>query len=291
MYVIAVLLLVIVLVVGDAIRGARGWLELGIFNFQPVEFAKIAIIVGLAQFFSRKREEIRELKTVIHSALFVVAPVGLALFQPDMGAAVILSCVWFGMLLSTAVQKKHIAGLVVLFALVGVASWHMILHDYQKQRIVTFIQPEADPQGSGYNVRQSIIAVGSGEVMGRGLGKGFQSHLRFLPERHTDFIFASFAEELGFVGAGVLVIVFGVLLIRLLFIAQQAVDNLGAYIVVGVVVLFAVQLFINIGMNIGIMPVTGITLPLLSYGGSSLVMTLFLLGLTQNVYKRSRGTA
>ncbi|HYD91505.1 MAG TPA: rod shape-determining protein RodA, partial [Flavobacterium sp.] len=287
-YATSVILLVAVLLFGADIRGARGWITLPGFSFQPVEFAKIALIIGLARFFSRKRGEIKDLKVLFHSAIFLVIPVLLAIAQPDMGSAIILCAIWFGMLLVTPVRKTHIVGLLIFLAILGVVGWQTFLHDYQKQRLITFVQPEADPQGSGYNVRQSVIAVGSGQFEGRGLGKGYQSHLRFLPERHTDFIFASFAEELGFIGSLLLIAVFGLLLWRLIGLAALAPDSLGMYLIVGVAVLIAVQLFINVGMNIGIMPVTGITLPLLSYGGSSLVSTLFLFGLVQNVYSKSR---
>src|SRR3989344_629495 len=270
-YVLAVVLLIAVLFIGGEVRGSNRWIPLGGFNLQPVEFAKIALILVLAKFFTKKRGEVRDAKVLTHSVVFMLILMVLVLLQPDLGSAIMLFAIWATLLIFTPVKKKHIAVLLVLLLLVGAAGWYGFLHDYQKDRILTFVNPEADPQGTGYNVRQSIIAVGSGEFLGRGLGRGFQSHLKFLPERHTDFIFASFAEELGFLGSSLLLVAFGLMFWRLILIARRSADSLGFYLVLGVAALIIIQVFINTAMNIGLMPVTGITLPLVSYGGSSLI--------------------
>src|SRR3989338_3238987 len=215
LYILALIFLLIVLFTQD-IRGSSRWISLGGINFQPVEFAKIALIVGLARFFSLKRGEVKSAKVLMHVIIFAAIPAILVGLQPDLGSAVLLMATAIGLLLVSPIRKFHVIFLVVFILAVGVSGWYGFLHDYQKERILTFINPAEDPQGSGYNVRQSIIAVGSGQFWGRGLGRGLQSHLRFLPERHTDFIFASFAEELGFIGSILLISVFGLLLWRLI---------------------------------------------------------------------------
>ncbi len=287
-YVLALLLLAYVLFFAAPIRGVQGWLSIAGFNFQPVELAKIALILILAKFFAMKKGEVKSGKVLLHSAILMILPVALVIGQPDLGSAVLLFAAWFCLLFFSPVRFSHIVILFLIFIMVASAGWYGFLADYQKERFLTFLDPGADPQGSGYNVRQSVIAVGSGQIWGRGLGKGFQSHLKFLPEKHTDFIFASFAEEMGFLGAFLLIVAFGILFWRIVRTALRSPDSLGMYLCLGVAALIAVQVFINIGMNIGLMPVTGITLPMVSYGGSSLIMTMFLLGLVQSVYRRSQ---
>jgi len=192
------------------------------------------------------------------------------------------------MLFFSRMNKKHLVIIFLLLAISSIFAWSYLLHDYQKDRIYVFLDPQRDPKGSGYNVIQSVIAVGSGGIYGRGVGRGLQSQLKFLPERQTDFIFASTAEELGFLGSAIILGLFTLLLFRIIRTAQNARDNFGMYLAIGVFFMFFWQILINIGMNIGVMPVTGIPLPLLSYGGSSLFMTFLSLGLVQSIVARQR---
>lgn len=286
-YILGIIFLVLVLFLARNIRGSARWIELGFFNFQPVEFFKVALIIALARFFAVKRHEVKSGRVLFHSMVLVFIPIILVGLQPDLGSAMVLLAIWFGMLLVTRIRKSQIFALVGILLMLGGVAWYGLLHDYQRERVTTFLNPQADPQGSGYNVRQSVIAVGSGQFFGRGLGRGYQSHLRFLPERHTDFIFASFSEELGFVGAGLLIAAFAFLVWRIIRISLNSADALGMYLAMGIALVLTFQIFINIGMNIGLMPVTGIPLPLMSYGGSSLLATMFLLGVVNSVYKRN----
>jgi rod shape determining protein RodA len=219
---------------------------------------------------------------------YAALPAALIFWEPDLGSALIVMAVWFGIMLISPLRKTYIVVfLVVALAFAGLA-WEFVFHDYQRQRVEVFLNPDKDPRGQGYNVRQAIIAVGSGEALGRGLGRGIQSQLKFLPERQTDFIFASAAEEIGFIGSGVLLFLFYLLLRRLMRIMKYARDDLAMYITGGILFLFMAQVLVNIGMNIGLLPVTGIPLPFLTYGGSSLLVTCIALGIVQNVARQSK---
>ncbi len=286
--VVGVLLLVAVLVFGSTVRGTTGWFVLGPFSLQPVELVKIIEVVVLAAFFAAKAKYIKQLKYLIASALGVALLVGLILLQPDFGSAVILGAVWLGLILVTGIRKAHLLAMMAGFAATLSVLWFAVFEEYQKNRIRVFLEPELDPLGTGYNVTQAIIAVGSGQLFGRGLSFGSQSKLKFLPEAQTDFIFAVIAEQLGFVGVVVLISLFGVLLWRMLVIARQAADNFASYLVLGALFVIFTQMIINVSMNLGLLPVTGLTLPLVSYGGSSLVATMMLLGIVQSVAMRGR---
>lgn len=275
-------LLALVLIAGVVTRGAVRWLEFAGSQFQPSEFSKIALILLLAFLLSSRLEVRPSIKTFLIALTLTVIPAILVFLQPNLGTAIILLCIWLGMLVAAGLRASHLillfgGGLLLLFPL-----WSL-LKDYQRQRIVYFLNPALDPLGGGYNVLQSMIAVGSGQIWGRGFGRGTQSHLQFLPEHYTDFVFASLAEEWGFVGSMMLLALFGVLLIRILQNAKNSTDDFGSFICVGVFVFLATQFFINVGMNMGLMPVTGVPLPLISYGGSSLWVTLIALGLVQSV--------
>lgn len=269
-------LLGLVLVSGVVTRGAVRWLEIGVGQFrqfQPSEFSKIALILVLASL---------SFKKFLLSTLLTVVPVILVYFQPDLGTSIILLTIWLGIIVAAGVKPTHLF-LMLAFGLGLLVPLWSVLKDYQRQRIIHFLHPTADPLGGGYNVLQSTIAVGSGQIWGRGFGRGTQSHLKFLPESYTDFIFASLSEEWGFVGSLLLLLFFAILLIRILKVAQNASDSFGALIAVGVFSFLLAQFFINVGMNLGIMPITGIPLPLVSYGGSSLWVTMIALGLVQSV--------
>lgn len=287
-YVVLVGLLVYVLFFTREIRGSSRWIELGFFNFQPAEFAKIVIIVGLSRWLYLRRGEINSWKNILLTAVFTGIPAALILFEPDLGSTIILVGIWAGTITVSWINKKYILGIFLIGLVLAGVTWQFFLEDFQRQRIQVFLDPGLDPKGRGYNVRQAIIAVGSGELFGRGLGRGLQSQLKFLPERQTDFIFATAAEEIGFVGSVVMLSIYALLLTRLWRIHMRARDELGRYIASGVFFMFFFQVVINIGMNIGLLPVTGIPLPFLSYGGSSLIVVLIGLGIAQNVALQSR---
>jgi rod shape determining protein RodA len=277
--------LLLVVVFGRTVRGTAGWIEFGPFQFQPVEGAKIVLIIFLASFIAKKSSELGEWVRIIASFVLASALVFLVLKQPDLGSALVLSSVWAGMILVSGVRVKHVLVLAVLGVTVIVSGW-FFLEDYQKSRIEAFIDPESDPRGSGYNVLQSMIAVGSGGLFGKGLGYGSQSQLNFLPEKHTDFLVAVIAEELGLFGLGVVIFAYGLLLYRIGKIAMRARDNTGYLIGIGVFTYFFFQISVNVGMNIGAIPVTGLPAPFLSYGGSSLLSSFVVLGLVLSVHRR-----
>jgi rod shape determining protein RodA len=210
----------------------------------------------------------------------------LVLLQPDLGSAVILGLIWFGIMCLVGARRLYIVGLVGLVAVASVFSWFFLLQDYQKDRVLTFVYPESDPLGAGYNTNQAAIAVGSGKFFGRGLGFGSQSQLRFLPEAQTDFVFSVIGEELGFAGAGAVIGLFGFLFWRLLRIIRHANNDFAAVVVSGVTIVFFSQLVINVGANVGLLPVTGVTLPFVSYGGSSLIVNLLMVGMVQSVIEK-----
>lgn len=284
LYIFTISLLVVVLVLDIETRGSVRWIPLGFFNVQPSEFAKPVLILLLAFFWSRHTADWRN----IFKSLLWIAPIFLLIFrQPDLGSALTIAAIWVGMLLGSRISIKKILILVLISVFVLPTSW-LFLKDYQKQRILGFLTPESDPLGRGYNLIQSTIAVGSGQLLGRGLGRGTQSRLQFLPEFRTDFIFASIAEELGFLGCLIILGLYLYLLIFCLRLASQTSDNFNFLVIVGVFSMLLFQIFINIGMNLGVVPITGITLPLISYGGSSLIVTFICLGLVSSIAKNSK---
>ena len=289
LYFFSIILLVITLFFGTTLRGTSGWISLGFISFQSVEIVKIFIIIFLADFISKKRGELGEVTTIITSFILVSIVGFLILKQPDFGSALVVFGIWFGMIFVSGIKKRYLLSFIFLGGVLAVVAWSLFA-PYQRARIVNFLHPELDPQGSGYNVLQSIIAVGNGGMFGRGFGYGSQSQLNFLPEKHTDFIFATIVESVGFVGALILFGLFMTLFIRFYFIARQSKDAFGYFLVVGVMTLFFIHITVNVGMNIGLMPVTGIPLPLISYGGSALVSTLFACGMVMSVYLRREVT-
>lgn len=281
-YFVVLGLLILVLILGFETRGSLRWIPLGPLNIQPSEFAKPVLILVLAKFWS---ENLPGWGNIFKSLIWF-APFFLLVFrQPDLGSALTLGAIWVGMLFASQVSFKKILVLLLIALFTIPTSW-MFLHNYQKERITSFLAPEADPLGKGYNVIQSTIAVGSGELFGRGLGRGTQSRLQFLPEFRTDFIFASIAEELGFVGSLVILSLYLYLFTFCIRLAQQTGEIYYSLIILGVVSMLLFQTFVNIGMNIGMLPITGITLPLISYGGSSLIATFISLGLIASAAKR-----
>ncbi|OGY53743.1 MAG: rod shape-determining protein RodA [Candidatus Buchananbacteria bacterium RIFCSPLOWO2_01_FULL_46_12] len=287
-YFLALALLVGVLFFGRTIAGTTGWFSLFGLSFQPVEVAKLALIIFLAWFLTEQAERIKELKTFLLSGLFVAALFLLVIFQPDFGSGLILLVIWFGLLFLSGANKKHLLAVLILMAILFSFAWFFLFADYQKDRILTFFNPQSDPYDRGYQVHQAVIAVGSGGLFGRGLGFGSQSQLKFIPASQTDFIFAVIAEELGFFGVSLVLFLWGVIFYRLLKAANQMKDNFSTLFIFGASLLFFVQIFVNIGMNIGLVPVTGIPLPLLSSGGSFLIVSLAIFGLAESMIIRNR---
>ena len=280
--------LLFLFVVGHVAKGAQSWFHVGGFTFQPSDPVKILLIAILAKYFSVRHIEIANVRHILVSGFYALVPALLVFLQPDFGSAIILFSVWFGMILVAGVSKKHL-----LFVFVaGIASllilWSFVFEEYQKQRIITFVNALADIQGAGYNAYQSTIAVGSGEVLGRGVGYGTQSRLEFLPEYETDFIFAAFAEEWGFVGVLLLFALFGIVIWRVLHGAFYGVTNFEVLFGVGLAILFISHFIIHIGMNVGLLPVTGATLPFMSYGGSHLVTEFGGLGMLMGMRRNAR---
>lgn len=284
---VSLILLLAVLFLGATFHGTTGWLNIFGLTVQPVELAKLGLIIILAKFFSDNFRVISDLKFILISGLVTAIFFILTVLQPDFGSALLLFLIWFLLLLIAGVRRLHLISLVALLVIIFAGAWFFLFADYQKDRILTFINPAADPYGRGYHIRQATIAIGAGGITGRGLGFGSQSQLKFLPASQTDFIFAVIAEELGLVGAVLVLSFFTLFFWRLIIIAKRAPDNFGLFLILsGSVWLFS-QFFINVGMNVGLLPVTGIGLPFLSYGGSFLLVSLLLVGIAESVASRS----
>lgn len=288
-YVLMIISLIAVLFLGTPIRGTRSWFGLGIVNLQPSELAKFFCIIALAKYFSKNADAMFRFRHILQSGLIILLPVLLIMVEPDFGSAMVIVLIWGGMILLTRVRWWHLS--VVFGAITGIAaaSWRFFLRGYQKERIQVFLNPALDPLGRGYNVTQAKIAIGSGGWLGRGLGHGSQSQLNFLPEQHTDFIFAVLCEELGFVGGAFMIALLGFLFFRLFQIGRQAKDRFGMFLVGGVTILILIQVLINVGMNLGLLPVAGIPLPFMSFGGSSILTLLLCVGLVLSVSFHSTG--
>ena len=275
---------------GSTINGSQSWIVLpGGFSVQPAEFAKVALVIGLAMLLAEKRDTETEPRSgdILLALLFAAVPIGLVMLQPDLGTTVVLGAIVVGMLAVCGAPKKLLAGLAVVGVLVCVAAVRLdVLDDYQIARFTSFTNPGADLAGTGYNANQARIAIGSGGLTGTGLFEGTQTNGKFVPEQQTDFIFTVAGEELGFVGGAAVILLLGVVLWRALRIASRAEDLFGTLVAVGVACWFAFQAFENIGMTLGIMPVTGVPLPFVSYGGSSMFASMMAVGLLQNVHLR-----
>ncbi|HPA25992.1 MAG TPA: rod shape-determining protein RodA [bacterium] len=287
LYISSLLLLTLVLFFGKTIQGTTGWFRFLGFSFQPVELAKIAVVIFLAKFFSEGTYLKKEISLWLRSFLIILPACLLVILQPDFGSMIVVFCIWLSMIWLSGAKRKYFIGLFLIILVVAIIGWQFFLQTYQKERILTFLNPTADVLGSGYNVQQSIIALGSGGLTGKGLGLGTQSQLHFLPVSEADFIFAVLGEELGFIGTSLIFILYLVVFYRLFKIVQKVKDDFGAFMVLGFATLFLVQIIINIGMAVGLLPVTGLPLPFVSYGGSFLVMSLIAMGIIQSVKIRS----
>lgn len=282
--------LVFLFIAGSTVKGSQSWFQLAGFSFQPSDFVKVALILMLAKYFSRRHVAIGQWRHVMISALYMLVPFILILLQPDFGSAMVIFFIWFGMVLFSGLGRRQILILTTIGIVLFASFWLFVFKPYQKARIANFINPAADIRGSGYNVFQSIVAVGSGQVAGKGIGYGTQGRLQYLPEHETDFIFAAFGEEWGFIGALLLLGLYAFLFYRIIYIAEIGSSNFESLYGVGVAIYLMSHLVVNIGMNIGLMPVTGIPLPFMSYGGSHLLAEMLALGMLSSTKKYARVT-
>ncbi len=287
-FVIFSVLLLFLFFFGNTVKGAQSWFSVGGFSFQPSDMMKLVVILMLAKYFSRRHIEINNFKHIFISGLYALIPFLLVFFQPDFGSAIVIFFIWFGMTLVSGISKKHLLVVVGFMALSFILLWNFSFEPYQKARIINFVQPLSNIHGSGYNVYQSTIAIGSGQILGKGVGFGTQSRLSFLPEYETDFIFAAFSEEWGFVGVIILFILLGLIIWRILHLALLGNSNFEILFGLGLAIYFMIHFIINIGMNLGIMPVTGITLPFMSYGGSHLLTEFIGLGILMSMSRYRR---
>jgi len=290
LFIVVSALLLILFSIGHTAKGAQSWFKVGLFAFQPADAMKLLLILILAKYFSRRHVEIAHFRHIIVSGVYALIPFFMVLLQPDFGSAMIIFLIWFGMILVSGVSKKHLAFVFIVGAVAFGALWVEVFEPFQKARIMTFIHPMSDIRGAGYNAYQSTIAVGSGQITGKGVGYGTQSRLRFLPEYQTDFIFSAFAEEWGFVGVLILFGLFAVIVGRILMIALVGSTNFEMLYGAGVAVFFISHFVVNIGVTIGLLPVTGVTLPFMSFGGSHLLIEFVALGLLVSMKKSARTT-
>ncbi len=292
LYGVAIFLLLLVIILGVIRLGAQRWLRIAWFNFQPSEFSKLIIVIFLAKYFSSKSLDNVSLSTykfgifrgLVLPFILVAVPMGLIIEQPDLGSGVLILLIFIAVLFVTGVKFRYIFLFLLLLILPLPLFWHL-LRDYQKERLLVFLNPNIDPLGAGYTIIQSKIAIGSGGIFGKGWLSGTQSQLHFLPESHTDFIFATFAEEWGFLGSAVVIILYYFLIREGIKIAQRTSDYFGKLLAFGISLMLAIQVFVNIAMNMGLAPVVGLPLPLMSYGGSSVLVTFISLGILANINK------
>lgn len=284
-YIIMLLLLLAVMFVGTSALGAQRWIQLGPITIQPSEFSKLLMIISLAFMLEQRKDQLSTFKQLIPVAIFVGVPFLLVFRQPDLGTSLVFMAITVGMLFIDGIRMRLVAIVMGAATLIAPLGW-FVLQDYQKLRILVFLNPEIDPFGSGYHIIQSMIAIGSGQLFGKGIFRGTQSQLNFLPENHTDFIFSVIGEELGFIGCVVVMMLFFIVLYRSVRIAQTANDTFGMLLAVGIVSMLCFQVLVNVGMTTGSMPVTGIPLPFISYGVSSLTTNMLAVALLENIYMR-----
>jgi len=287
LYAAGVILLLIVFFTRP-IAGSQRWIPLGFFNLQPSELMKVIIVVTLAHYFHNDIAPVEgyNLKRLLKPFALGGLPVLLILFEPDLGTALMLSFIAGTIFLFVKIRFRTILALILVALIAMPIGWNFVMKDYQKKRVLTMIDPEADPRGSGYHRRQSVIAIGSGGFLGKGFTDGTQTQLRFLPEQHTDFIFSVWAEEQGFLGSLLLIGIYGGLIMSGLHIASKAREKFGALLALGASAIIFWQVLINIGMVVGLLPVVGVTLPFMSYGGTSLVISMCCVAVMLNVYSR-----
>lgn len=290
LFLLSSLILILLLFFGSSIKGAQSWLSIGGFTIQPADPIKLVVILILAKYFSRRHVEIKHVRHIIVSGFYAFVPFVLVLLQPDFGSAIIIFAIWLGMIMVSGISKKHLLAVFLVGTIAFAGLWAYGFTNNQKARIVTFLNPLTDIQGAGYNAFQSTVAVGSGQVFGKGIGYGTQSRLEFLPEYETDFIFAAYAEEWGFVGIIILFFLFGIVVWRILHNALRGISNFEILFGAGFAIFIVSQTAVHIGMNIGLLPVTGLPLPFVSYGGSHLVTEFVGLGIMMGMRRYARAT-
>lgn len=287
-YFLNVVLLIYVDLFGKVTKGSQRWIPLpGGFHLQPSELAKLFVILTLAAWLASREDRIRRPTTVLYSLAYIGVPVLLIFKQPDLGTSLVVMAIWFGMMMLAGANLKHLGTVLALGAVAFAALWHFnVLEDYQKDRLIAFLDPQRDPRGSGYHIIQARIAVGSGQVFGKGLFQGTQNELLFIPEQHTDFIFTVVAEETGFVGSMTLVLAYALLLWRASRVILQAHHTYARLIAAGITTFFAYHIIVNTGMVIGILPVVGVWLPFVSFGGTAVITCFVALGLLQAIHRQ-----
>ena len=278
LFVSSVVVLLLLLLFGKTIRGSASWINLSFFSIEPADPIKLLVILVISKYFTRRHVEIVRFKHIFISSFYVILPSILIFLQPDFGAVAVFLSIWLGMVIVSGISKKHLLIVFLILVLVLGISWMFIFKPYQKTRILTFLNPLQDPQGAGYNALQSIIAIGSGQLWGKGIGYGTQSRLEFLPEYRTDFIFAAFAEEWGFLGVLIIFFCFGILIWRILRNAYFGQTNFERFFGIGLAIFLMVHFFFHTGMNLGLLPVTGLNMPFMSYGGTHMVTVFAGLG-------------
>lgn len=282
-YLVSTALLLGVLIFGVRIRGAASWFHFGAFTVEPIEAVKLGVLLILAKYFSLRHRELVHPKHIFISGFYVGIPILITLMQPDLGAAVVLGFLWIGVLILSGIPLRHLVTIALLIVFVSGVAWQSGLADYQKDRLRAFLSPHEDSLGAGYQVHQALIAIGSGGVFGKGFAQGDQASLAFLPESATDFIFAALAEQFGFLGVAILLAAFLLIFWRVLRMAMYAEHNYLRIFASGIALFLFIQVVMNVGMNVGLLPVTGITLPFVSYGGSSLLIFFASLGILQGI--------
>ncbi len=287
-YCFSVFLLLLLVVLGHTINGAQSWFRIFGISLQPVELAKLALIAILARFFYKRHSEVSYLPTLIFSSFYSIVIFVLTIFQPDLGSGLVVLGIWGIIVFISGIPKKYIAGIFMLIVAVSLISWNVFLEPYQKSRILNFVDPTRDIRGSGYNVYQSMIAVGSGGIYGKGINFGTQSKLSYLPEYETDFIFSAFAEEWGYIGVVLCLSSFLFLILKILFTSVKMESNFEVLFLVGIASYFIIHFCVNVGMNIGLLPVTGIPLPFMSSGGTHILVEWIMVGLMMSFTKNIR---
>lgn len=265
----------------QSVRGVNSWIILGGLTFEPVELAKLVLIVLMAKYFSQRHVHINNFSHIVVAGIYFSLPFAIIFLQPDLGSSIIFLAIWLGMLMAAGINKRHLFLIISVGVLVGYSAWLFALQPYQKTRITAFLDPYNDPRGSGYNIIQSKIAIGSGYFFGNGFGRGSQSNYGFLPEPHNDFAFAAFTEQFGLIGISVVMVMVLMIISRILYIGSRTISNFGKLFSIGLAVLIGAHTFISAGVNVGLLPVTGLSFPFLSYGGSNLVSLMIGLGILQ----------
>lgn len=287
LWLIGVFALVGLFVLAPEIRGVKSWYKIGNISIDPIEYVKIILLVLMAKYFSARHIEMYRIRHILLSGIYFGIPILLIFLQPDLGSASLLALLWVVLLLISGIKLRHFIILLMIATLLFSFGWGFVLHEYQKSRIFSFLEPELDPLGIGWSQAQSKIAIGNGGIIGQGLGNGTQTQYGFLSEPQTDFIFAAIAEEFGFLGVVLLIALFLILLYRMFKIGLLATSNFSRIFVIGLATLFILQFFVNIGMNLGLLPIIGLSLPLMSYGGSSLLALYLGLGILLSIKAHS----